>query len=69
MSVGKFEDIENALRIWIDVKESRNNPISDNIFRSNAENFAKQVGIENFNLSIETLGRLKKERVLCHSRL
>jgi len=32
MSIGKFEDIESALTIWINVQEFRNNPIFDDIF-------------------------------------
>ena len=47
ISVGKFNDIKNVLKVWIDVREPRNNPVSDNSIKYKAEDFAKQFGIEN----------------------
>ena len=47
ISVGKFNDIKNVLKVWIDVREPRNNPVSDNFIKYKAEDFAKQFGIEN----------------------
>ncbi|KAG0437559.1 Jerky like protein-like [Dictyocoela muelleri] len=59
IAVGKYNDIEEAIKIWIDVQEARNNPINDDLINEKAAIFAKELGIDNFNLSKGTLWRFK----------
>jgi hypothetical protein len=60
LSVGKYKEVEDALKIWCDDKEAINCPISDEMLKLKAVDFAKKFGIDNFKLSNGTLSRFKK---------
>lgn len=60
--------LEKALELWCDAQEAINNPISEDMIRTQAQCFSEKMGIENYKMTNGTLSRFKKRAGLkCRS--
>lgn len=59
ITTGQHPELEEALKLWMDSQEARNNPVTDDLIRTKAEDFARQLEIKDFKLSNGTLTRFK----------
>ena len=68
--VGRYDQIDQALMLWFtEIRNNHNVPISGNLLKSKAKDFASKLGIKDFTASNGWLDRFKKRNNLIYKTI